>query len=626
MQFGEGKNSFRRYVPIEEKIISGNVCIRGHICRVKVKLHALNASRDPVLFAKIKGPSTLLAATEIKLCPEEEVEEQEEARTGIEQFNPKQYCVIFQAMEPGVHFVEVRLEYNSKSEALRNYKADNHANLCFLGKSILKKNVTVVAKSGQQSEECAAASLSPVGYWMMSNSHADERSTTTVRTGVKRGGESGTNSIIFDFECGSFFSPLAVVESLREYYYYHYLKSEPTNEEEISRNEEAVLATVLPSLKQAHVALLKGVPLWDLRTQSEAILNLTKSRLSSSQSPFSSLSVSTLQTLTESWLMGKRHQQQPQQDDNVHRSTSRWMWVPPDQSSSIADSLPRSNKKINHNNNKKNNDDRDDDKGIHHPSCSLQQLETIIRGGNLNVEECLADLSPITFAVDSVGRYIYHYLVCAMRYRFVDGGTGRARSEDGHVELNFSPAHGISLPNNPPQVTDIVENYISSNHPHAKRVEGHNGDISATTKTLIVNPGLWDVAYGDLDVYRREFGRLLELVRHGIERKSSPLEMAVFLSTTEVHPVLYSALSKDPRKQYMTKPRVELVNSIQRAAIYFPSSSSSSSSSGGIKLVDLWNMTRVREDDPLERRDMRHYGASTVREMAIQLLHSICNR
>ena len=33
-------------------------------------------------------------------------------------------------------------------------------------------------------------------------------------------------------------------------------------------------------------------------------------------------------------------------------------------------------------------------------------------------------------------------------------------------------------------------------------------------------------------------------------------------------------------------------------------------------LLDLWQLTRSRENDPLTPTDMRHYGAATVREMA----------
>ena len=123
--------------------------------------------------------------------------------------------------------------------------------------------------------------------------------------------------------------------------------------------------------------------------------------------------------------------------------------------------------------------------------------------------------------------------------------------------------------------------------------------------TVVANSGLWDVAFGadDLGSYGKRLKKVLALLRRELGD-----HRLVWASTSAVHPVHYLGGSGagDHRKRAMTGPRVERANVLGARAAHAVRA----------PVIDMWQLTQLREDDPLQPSDMRHFGPSTVSEMA----------
>jgi len=341
--------------------------------------------------------------------------------------------------------------------------------------------------------------------------------------------------------CASFFSPLAISEVLRE-----------TFGDDLETT---------PDLKAAHAGLKEGVALWDLIQQARAILRYAKTKSVSLPDPVPT----TVASLAEKKL-----------EAIAAEPRSKYAWVPRQVYRDV--STPR------------------------HSSDSDRCLKPRRLGsGDTNTRECLRSLSPLYFVVDSVGRYVYHYLLCSEKIKFRGKTSEFAETEDG-IEIRFLEAHGLTIPSKPPQVEDILMDHITN--------------TNQTPVTIVINTGLWDVAYGNLKEYQARFHSLTQIVAAGIEHKQ--IRRAFFLGISQVNPILYKGLSHDSNKQYMTKPRVDVVNRIQRSTLERPEFKDL------IQYIDTWDLTRGREDNPLQTSDMRHYGSTVVREMTATLLEKMC--
>ena len=84
---------------------------------------------------------------------------------------------------------------------------------------------------------------------------------------------------------------------------------------------------------------------------------------------------------------------------------------------------------------------------------------------------------------------------------------------------------------------------------------------------------------------------------------------------TAVFPIHYAQHINASNKICMTEPRVEALNNIalQKLPVLAPH----------VEVVDLWQMSASREDDPMSPGDMRHNSLATYSEMALVILHTI---
>jgi hypothetical protein len=141
--------------------------------------------------------------------------------------------------------------------------------------------------------------------------------------------------------------------------------------------------------------------------------------------------------------------------------------------------------------------------------------------------------------------------------------------------------------------------------------------LQSEESVVIFNPsGLWEAAYGSIDLFRENFQRLID----NIPSKRPKRQSYFFAPTTAVHPVNYANLTNDDRKWSMTQVRVREINNIAK------------------KLVRNETKRRVRdtiavrvlptpidalslnmEDDPKTPSDMRHFGNHT-NEMLLEAI------
>lgn len=145
---------------------------------------------------------------------------------------------------------------------------------------------------------------------------------------------------------------------------------------------------------------------------------------------------------------------------------------------------------------------------------------------------------------------MYHYLACFLRLSFPKNDhsskhngvlCNTATSSDGRIRLIHVPSHGLTCPRDP-KVLDVVRGL------HAEK------DETRRNGTLVVNPGTWDAGYGYIEGYEQ---RLMELKTELVDGgRDGAWRRAVFLSTTDVHPINYPGVHEDHGRQYLTGPRV----------------------------------------------------------------------
>lgn len=139
----------------------------------------------------------------------------------------------------------------------------------------------------------------------------------------------------------------------------------------------------------------------------------------------------------------------------------------------------------------------------------------------------------------------------------------------------------------------------------------------ATESVVIFNPsGLWEAAYGSIDLFRDNFQRLLD----NIPSKRPKRQSYFFAPTTAVHPVNYANLINDDRKWSMTQVRVREINDIAKQLVRNETKRRVRDTIAVRVLptpIDALSLNR--EDDPKASSDMRHFGNHT-NEMLLEAI------
>jgi hypothetical protein len=167
------------------------------------------------------------------------------------------------------------------------------------------------------------------------------------------------------------------------------------------------------------------------------------------------------------------------------------------------------------------------------------------------------------------------------------------------------------------------DNEIDSSHPKVRCVQIKQTLQNQTTfdryaqelqnskeDVIIFNPsGLWEAAYGSLNVFRDNFERLLSFIP--IERrnaKSKYRQYFMLAPTTAVHPINYPELWKDDKKWSMTQSRVQAINSMAKDLVLKKAGMHKSMSYDTVSISILpapWDfITLSREEDPMTPTDM----------------------
>jgi hypothetical protein len=277
----------------------------------------------------------------------------------------------------------------------------------------------------------------------------------------------------------------------------------------------------------------------------------------------------------------------------------------------------------------------------------------------------------ITFLTDSVGRYTYHYLRCALKQGKQWAPTEKDMLPSGGDaaggELNFDlvshiPFKGFEVPE--PLFWRMALKTLLYETTARAQARALKGFAEEHGEVLVLNSGLWDANYGRIGVYEANIGTMLwqlstpfsaEQVAQIASRTSTSTSTSMsrrgtrtlpgygfrrilWVSTSAVHPIKFGGLKRMPAKHYLNEPRVEALNAVALAAIHTHNKKVDTEMEGGIQgkqgrahrpkveIVDNWAMTIGREDDPLTPQDMRHFGGSTVHAMAQALLHQLHHR
>jgi len=465
------------------------------------------------------------------------------------------YCISFQAFEAGKHRVLVREEYSSRSEALRDYE-ENASNPSFLGRVIYDDTFNILQDSKKRTPKTIigtqARNRSRDGFWFRPNNLVGKTPEWKSHNSRELDGF---------LQCPSFFSPFAVMTAINSYF------------------QKSM------DIKQAHTGLYEGLPLWDVEGQIDALLDKAKTdlgiRLQGSDRP--NIQRLAKASLREAWTA----------------PSALYRWVPSREAKQCDSEAEAAQS--------------DPDQNLDNSDHLNLFLSAPLKA---DVEACLRTKSPIVFATDSIGRYIYHYLVCGLGLEFDRSSQppvcNFAKTADGEISIQHVPSTGLTTSKKrKPNVLETVKILSERTTP---------------TGLLVLNPGLWDANYGSVPQYKESLGRMVEEVKKGIT--DGKFKQVVFLGTTDVQPALYPDLATNAGKQFLNKPRVRELNRIQKK-VFAPHSRScgggeSKFAGQDLVLVDLWNMTRSREDVPLIPNDMRHYGPSVVHEMALLLLAAVC--
>mmetsp|Transcript_210 Transcript_210/g.306 ORF Transcript_210/g.306 Transcript_210/m.306 type:complete len:492 (+) Transcript_210:63-1538(+) len=140
-----------------------------------------------------------------------------------------------------------------------------------------------------------------------------------------------------------------------------------------------------------------------------------------------------------------------------------------------------------------------------------------------------------------------------------------------------------------------------------------------TLVVLFNTQGLWEVAYGQLELFPHMLNKVLKtlptnkLTDHSLAHKI----MYFFVTTTAVHPHNYQpGIFKDSKKWAMTQPRVHAINELAISTLrrWY------STSSVRVDIIDLEEISLLQEEDPMVPGDMRHYGNRTNELLLAYLL------
>ena len=98
--------------------------------------------------------------------------------------------------------------------------------------------------------------------------------------------------------------------------------------------------------------------------------------------------------------------------------------------------------------------------------------------------------------------------------------------------------------------------------------------------------------------------------------------MFLRITTTSVHPILYSNYTRTDYKTMwgFTEARIKKLNYITKTYI-----NANFKNDNQVEMVDIWPITRWREDDPMYPTDIRHYGVNTELEILNQIFTQVCN-
>ena len=223
---------------------------------------------------------------------------------------------------------------------------------------------------------------------------------------------------------------------------------------------------------------------------------------------------------------------------------------------------------------------------------------------------CLYDAGGIYIAGDSVSRYMYYQLACELRAL-------------GASEFNVSRAVMFTTIDGPlPNYINLqIENVCHNMKEGLSKLKGMkrndvikymqgngNGATQHSWQTLSINAGgLWQCTFGEDVLWKMYLHKVLDAALDAGFRR------VLWISTTAVHPTLYPAMG---RKFWpLTNPRVEEVNayalSVGRAR--------------GLEMLDYSLPTSLRETNPMEKHDMRHFGQNTMHELSQILLRATCS-
>jgi hypothetical protein len=131
----------------------------------------------------------------------------------------------------------------------------------------------------------------------------------------------------------------------------------------------------------------------------------------------------------------------------------------------------------------------------------------------------------------------------------------------------------------------------------------------ATENVVIFNPsGLWEAAYGSIDLFRDNFQRLLDHIPSRRKHRQS----FFFAPTTAVHPIVYGDLPDDAKKWSMTQVRVREINNIAvQLVLNVREKRVGDTISLRVLPTPIDALSLNREDDPKTPSDMRHFGTHT---------------
>jgi hypothetical protein len=132
---------------------------------------------------------------------------------------------------------------------------------------------------------------------------------------------------------------------------------------------------------------------------------------------------------------------------------------------------------------------------------------------------------------------------------------------------------------------------------------------NATESVVVFNPsGLWEAAYGKLDLFRENFQLLLDFIPSRRKQRQN----FFFAPTTAVHPINYASLKNDVRKWSMTQVRIRAINTISKQLVRHETDRRVGDTvSVRVLPTPIDALSLNREDDPKTPNDMRHFGNLT---------------